>query len=85
MRGLLSRSKRAVAVSLLIIVLLAPSALAANTTTDVSLWDQFVAWLAARIGVPGGLPAPDEDEGRIGVPNGVAAPEDQGRLDIPNG
>jgi hypothetical protein len=74
MREILSRSRRAVTASLLIIVLLAPSALAANTTADVSLWDQFVAWLAGRITIPGGLTAPAEDQGRIDIPGGIAAP-----------
>lgn len=61
MRGVFSRSTRVAAAWLLIVVvLLAPSALASDTATDAGLWDAFVAWLAGRIDVPGGLTEPDE-------------------------
>lgn len=69
MRRVFSRSRRAAAAWLLIVVLLAPSALACDTTENVSLWAEFVAWLA-------GITAPDDDGfsvwlmGRIGVPGG---------------
>lgn len=40
----------------------------------MSLWDLFVVWLAGQFGIPGedpaGLTTPEEDQGRIGVPNG---------------
>ena len=66
---------RAVAVCLLV-VLLAPNAFASDSTADASLWDAFVVWLQARIDIPGGFTAADEDlftvwlMSRLGVPGG---------------
>lgn len=70
MRGVFSRSRRVAALSLLIVVLLAPSAFASETTDDVSLWDAFVTWLAGRIDIPGGLAAEDEATSRHTIPGG---------------
>lgn len=76
MRGVFSRSTRAAAAWLLVLVLLAPNALASNASTDPGLWDEFVAWVEAGFGEPNGVTAADEDSftvwlmGRIGVPNG---------------
>lgn len=69
MRGVFSRSRRTAAAWLLIVVLLAPAAFASDPPDDVTLWDAFVAWLAGRIGGPGGLTTA-EDMGRIHVPGG---------------
>jgi hypothetical protein len=75
MRSVFSRSRRAAAACLLIVFLLAPSAFATDTS-EVSFWDEFVAWLAGRIDIPNGATAADADGfmmwlmGRIGVPNG---------------
>lgn len=70
MRGVFLRTRRVAVACLLIAVLLAPSALASDTTTATSLWDQVVAWLASRLGVPGGVAATEEDQSRLGVPGG---------------
>lgn len=70
MRGVFSRGTRVAAACLLIVVLLAPTALASDDTDDPSLWDAFVAWLAGRIDIPGGLTAQDVDMGRIHIPGG---------------
>ncbi len=75
MRSVFSRSRRAAAACLLIVVLLAPTAFAAQNI-EGSFWEEFVAWLAGRIDIPGGLAAADNDGfttwlmGRIGVPGG---------------
>jgi hypothetical protein len=59
---------------LLIGILLAPSAFAADTTNDAGLWAEFLAWVEARLSVPDG--AANEDGftawlmARIWVPNG---------------
>lgn len=72
MRGVFSRSRRVIAAWLLIVVLLAPSALASDVPTDVSLWDEFVAWVFES----GSTAGASQDSftiwlmGRIGVPNG---------------
>ena len=73
MRGIVSRGRRAAAAWLLIVVLLAPSALASDVPVDVSLWDAFVAWLYGESGSTAGA---DQDAftiwlmGRIGIPGG---------------
>ena len=70
MRGVSFRSRRAVAVWLLIAVLLVPSAYASDTTSDACLWDEFISWLQ------GGATAADESAfatwlmGRIWIPGG---------------
>jgi hypothetical protein len=58
MRGVFSRT---VAACLLVVVLLAPSAFASDSTTDASLWAEFVAWFESKLGVPGGFTGTDED------------------------
>jgi hypothetical protein len=47
MGSVFSRTWRSAAVGILILVLLAPSAAASDTTSDASLWTDFVAWLAS--------------------------------------
>jgi len=75
MRSVFSRSRRACAAGLLVVVLLSPTALAADSK-DASLWTEFVVWLQARIGVPGGVAVADEARfmawlrGRIHIPGG---------------
>jgi hypothetical protein len=76
MRSIFTRSRRAAAAWLLIVVLLAPSAFASDTTSDASLWGEFVVWLQSRLVVPGGTAAADDAGftawlmGRIGIPGG---------------
>ena len=76
MRSVFFHGRRVVAACLLLIVLLAPSAFATDTTYDASLWGEFVAWCEARIDVPGGVAIADEYAftlwlmGRIGIPGG---------------
>lgn len=72
MRGVFSSSRRIAAAGLLIIVLLAPSALASGTPADGSLWDEFVAWLFDESGSTAGA---DEDTfavwmSRFNIPGG---------------
>lgn len=73
MRGVFSRSRRTAAAWLLIAVLLAPGALASQPSPDMTLWDEFVAWLFDTSGSTAGA---DQDSytgwlnGRIGVPGG---------------
>jgi cell division FtsZ-interacting protein ZapD len=68
--------RRGVAAWLLIVVLLAPAALASDATGDASLWDEFVAWVQSRLDVPGGATAADETGftawlmSRFGIPGG---------------
>lgn len=75
MRSVFSQSGRAVAACLLIVVLLAPSAVAGQTS-EVGFWEEFVAWLAGRIDIPNGATAADADGftmwlmSRLGVPGG---------------
>lgn len=75
MRRLFSRSRRACVACLLVMVLLAPSALASDTT-NASLWVEFVAWLQGRLDIPGGFTVANEAgfmawlAGRIGIPGG---------------
>ena len=58
---------------LLVGVLLAPNAFAAETT-NASVWAEFVLWFEARIGVPIGAEAEIAYTvwlmGRIGIPGG---------------
>lgn len=72
MRGITTRYTRVAVACLLVLVLLAPTALASVETTDPSLWAEFVAWLEAQVG---GNDANDETfvawlMGRISVPGG---------------
>lgn len=72
MRGVSARSRRAVAAWLLIVVLLAPSALASDRG-DAGLWAEFVVWIETQ--VDGAIAADDAGFvvwllGRITVPNG---------------
>lgn len=66
---------RLVAVCLLV-VLLAPTALASGSTVDVSLWGEFVSWCQSRLDIPGGFTAADEDlfviwlKSRLVIPGG---------------
>ena len=70
MRGVFTRSRRTAAAWLLFVILLAPSAFAADTT-NASLWAEFVVWLETHVGVAA-------DQGgftiwlmsRLGVPGG---------------
>lgn len=76
MRSIFSQGRRKIAACLLIAILVAPSTLASDATAATTLWEEFVAWLAGRIDVPGGSPAAGETGfsdwlmGRIGVPGG---------------
>jgi hypothetical protein len=76
MRGVFPRSGRVAAACLLIVVLLAPSAFASDTSSDESLWAEFVAWVDAGLGVSDGVTAADESGfsawlmARIGVGGG---------------
>lgn len=60
--------RRLAAASVLVVLLGAPTAFASNTTSDASLWDEFVAWLAGQ--------SPDQDgfiawlNARIDIPGG---------------
>ena len=69
MRGVFSQTRRVAAALLLSVILLAPAAFASDTA-NTSLWNTFIAWLMGRIGIPGGVTAPEEDQSRLGVPNG---------------
>jgi len=75
MRGVFARGRRACAAGLLVVVLLAPAALAADSR-DASRWTEFVVWLQGRLDIPGGVALADEAgfmawlRGRIGIPNG---------------
>jgi hypothetical protein len=74
MRGVFSR--KLLAVFALVVILLAPSALA--DSGDSSLWAQFVAWADSQISVPNGATTADDISfeewlvlmGRINIPNG---------------
>jgi len=75
MRSVFPRGLRFAAACLLIAVLLAPSALASDSTGDSSLWAEFMAWLQGRLDIPGGLTADDVGftiwlMGRLVIPNG---------------
>jgi hypothetical protein len=75
MRSVSFRGSRKAAAWLLIVVLLAPAAYASNTTHNVSLWAEFVAWLHVGIGVPSDAAADHAGftvwlMGRITIPNG---------------
>lgn len=59
MRRVILGSGRAATASLLIVVLLAPVALASDTTSDASLWAEFLAWFQSRFNIPGGATAAD--------------------------
>ena len=60
MRGVFFRATRTAAAWLLIVVLLAPSALATDVASNASLWAEFVAWLEAQLGTPDVPTSPDE-------------------------
>ena len=72
MRGVFSRSRRIATAWLLVIILLAPSALA-SPPDNTSLWGEFVLWLLGESGSTAGA---DQDgfmvwlQSRLGVPNG---------------
>ena len=76
MRGVFAEGGRVVAACLLIVVLVAPAAMASDTTSDPSLWAEFTVWLQARLDVPTGVTTADEDSftlwlmSRIGIPGG---------------
>ena len=75
MQSVLFRGSRKAAAWLLIVVLLAPAAYASNTSDDVSLWAEFLAWLQVGIGVPTDATADDAGftawlMGRITIPGG---------------
>lgn len=76
MRRVFSRSGRAVAVWLLLIVLIAPRSFASDAAQDPGLWAEFVAWIELQIGGPGGVAVADNHSfvvwlaGRITVPGG---------------
>lgn len=73
MRGVFSRGRRAAAVCLLMVVLLAPTAFASGGSGDASLWDEFIAWMVGESGTSAGA---NQDSfsvwlmGRIGIPGG---------------
>jgi hypothetical protein len=73
MRGVFSQSRRIAAAWLLIVVLLAPSALAADAPPDPSLWDEFVVWLFGESGSSAGA---DQDSFTVWL---------MSRFDIPGG
>lgn len=68
--------KSRIAALAIVVVLLVPAASASNASSvaRVGLWDEFIAWLAGRIGIPPGNG--DQDgftvwlAGRIEIPNG---------------
>lgn len=77
MRGVFSR--KLIGILALVVLLAAPSALADQGGANPGLWTQFVAWVDARIGNPGGATtAADEISfedwlvlmARIGIPGG---------------
>jgi hypothetical protein len=72
MRGVFLRRRRVAVAWMLILVLLAPSVFASDTSGGASLWAEFIGWLAEGNGV-----STAEDGGftawlmaRIGVGNG---------------
>lgn len=75
MQGVFSRGRRAAAAWLLVVVLLAPAALASGTASEESLWAEFAAWVQSRLDIPGGRAA-DQDGftawlmSRFGIPGG---------------
>lgn len=63
---------KVLAILALVVILLAPSAFAETQSTDPSLWEQFVTWIAGATTTDGTIGFEDwlVLMGHIGVPNG---------------